>query len=304
MKTRDEGIVPVNTVEEYAALFGCPPICHPLLSVCRLSDVKDYSPVGKPVRLNLYTITIKDKSTCNASYGWRSYDFTRGCMSFFAPGQVQSWEENTVNAGRWGWMLAFHPDFIRRYPLGAKIGRLKFFSYDVREALHISDMERLTVENIMENIESEYRQNTDTHTQGIIVSQLEVLLNYSERFYTRQFQTRSSVEPDILTRVHYLLQKHIDGHHKEFISVNAIASELNMSPHYLSDLLRSRTGMNTQQHIHAFLIERAKSMLVTTRLSVSEIAYRLGFEYPQHFNRLFKSKTGITPSEYRNRNMN
>ena len=302
MKTRDEGIVPVNTVEEYAALFGCPPICHPLLSVCRLSDVKDYSPVGKPVRLNLYTITIKDKSTCNASYGWRSYDFTRGCMSFFAPGQVHSWEENTVNAGRWGWMLAFHPDFIRRYPLGAKIGRLKFFSYDVREALHISDMERLTVENIMENIESEYRQNADTHTQGIIVSQLEVLLNYSERFYTRQFQTRSSVEPDILTRVHYLLQKHIDGHHKEFISVNAIASELNMSPHYLSDLLRSRTGMNTQQHIHAFLIERAKSMLVTTRLSVSEIAYRLGFEYPQHFNRLFKSKTGITPSEYRNMN--
>ena len=302
MKTRDEGIVPVNTVEEYAALFGCPPICHPLLSVCRLSDVKDYSPVGKPVRLNLYTITIKDKTTCNASYGWRSYDFTRGCMSFFAPGQVHSWEENTVNAGRWGWMLAFHPDFIRRYPLGAKIGRLKFFSYDVREALHISDMERLTVENIMENIESEYRQNTDTHTQGIIVSQLEVLLNYSERFYTRQFQTRSSVEPDILTRVHYLLQKHIDGHHKEFISVNAIASELNMSPHYLGDLLRSRTGMNTQQHIHAFLIERAKSMLVTTRLSVSEIAYRLGFEYPQHFNRLFKSKTGITPSEYRNMN--
>lgn len=302
MKTREEGIVPVNTVEEYAALFGCPPICHPLLSVCRLSDVKDYSPVGKPVRLNLYTITIKDKTTCNASYGWRSYDFTRGCMSFFAPGQVHSWEENTVNAGRWGWMLAFHPDFIRRYPLGAKIGRLKFFSYDVREALHISDMERLTVENIMENIESEYRQNTDTHTQGIIVSQLEVLLNYSERFYTRQFQTRSSVEPDILTRVHYLLQKHIDGHHKEFISVNAIASELNMSPHYLSDLLRSRTGMNTQQHIHAFLIERAKSMLVTTRLSVSEIAYRLGFEYPQHFNRLFKSKTGITPSEYRNMN--
>ena len=100
MKTRDEGIVPVNTVEEYAALFGCPPICHPLLSVCRLSDVKDYSPVGKPVRLNLYTITIKDKTTCNASYGWRSYDFTRGCMSFFAPGQVHSWEENTVNAGR------------------------------------------------------------------------------------------------------------------------------------------------------------------------------------------------------------
>ena len=164
--------------------------------------------------------------------------------------------------------------------------------------------------HILENIENEYRQNIDAHTQDIIVSQLDVLLNYSERFYTRQFQTRSSVKPDIVTRVHLLLQKHIDEHRKEFISVNALASELNMSPHYLSDLLRSQTGMNTQQHIHAFLIEQAKSLLATTQksllattqLSVSEIAYRLGFEYPQHFNRLFKSKTGITPLEYRNMN--
>lgn len=179
---------------------------------------------------------------------------------------------------------------------------MKFFSYDVSEALHISDMERKVVENIMENIESEYRQNIDAHTQDIIVSQLEVLLNYSERFYTRQFQTRSSVEPDVLVRVRGLLQKHMDEHRRESISVNALAGELNMSPHYLSDLLRSQTGMNTQQHIHSFLIERAKSLLVTTPLSVSEIAYRLGFEYPQYFNRLFKSKTGITPLEYRNMN--
>ena len=113
--------------------------------------------IGKPVQLNLYTITIKDRTTCNASYGWRSYDFSSGAMNFFAPGQVHRWEEKTVNAGRWGWMLAFHPDFLRKYPLGAKIGRLKFFSYDVREALHISDMERDVVENIMENIESEYK---------------------------------------------------------------------------------------------------------------------------------------------------
>lgn len=302
MKTGNEDVVTVSTVEEYASLFGCPPVCHPLLSVCRLSAVKDYIPVGKPVGLNLYTITIKDKTTCNARYGWRTYDFTRGCMSFFAPGQVHCWDEKTENIGRWGWLLAFHPDFIRKYPLGTRIDRMKFFSYDVSEALHIYDMERKVVENIMENIESEYRQNIDAHTQDIIVSQLEVLLNYSERFYTRQFQTRSSVEPDVLVRVRGLLQKHMDEHRKEFISVNALAGELNMSPHYLSDLLRSQTGMNTQQHIHSFLIERAKSLLVTTPLSVSEIAYRLGFEYPQHFNRLFKSKTGITPLEYRNMN--
>lgn len=302
MKTGNNDVVTVSTVEEYASLFGCPPVCHPLLSVCRLSAVKDYIPVGKPVGLNFYTITIKDKTTCNARYGWRTYDFTRGCMSFFAPGQVHCWDEKTENIGRWGWLLAFHPDFIRKYPLGTRIDRMKFFSYDVSEALHIYDMERKVVENIMENIESEYRQNIDAHTQDIIVSQLEVLLNYSERFYTRQFQTRSSVEPDVLVRVRGLLQKHMDEHRKEFISVNALAGELNMSPHYLSDLLRSQTGMNTQQHIHSFLIERAKSLLVTTPLSVSEIAYRLGFEYPQHFNRLFKSKTGITPLEYRNMN--
>lgn len=302
MKTGNEDVVTVSTVEEYASLFGCPPVCHPLLSVCRLSAVKDYIPVGKPVGLNLYTITIKDKTTCNARYGWRTYDFTRGCMSFFAPGQVHCWDEKTENIGRWGWLLAFHPDFIRKYPLGTRIDRMKFFSYDVSEALHISDMERKVVENIMENIESEYRQNIDAHTQDIIVSQLEVLLNYSERFYTRQFQTRSSVEPDVLARVRGLLQKHMDEHRRESISVNALAGELNMSSHYLSDFLRSQTGMNTQQHIHSFLIERAKSLLVTTPLSVSEIAYRLGFEYPQHFNRLFKSKTGITPLEYRNMN--
>ncbi len=201
MKTGNNDVVTVSTVEEYASLFGCPPVCHPLLSVCRLSAVKDYIPVGKPVRLNLYTITIKDKTTCNARYGWRTYDFIRGCMSFFAPGQVHSWDEKTENIGRWGWLLAFHPDFIRKYPLGTRIDRMKFFSYDVSEALHISDIERKVVENIMENIESEYRQNIDAHTQDIIVSQLEVLLNYSERFYTRQFQTRSSVEPDVLVRV-------------------------------------------------------------------------------------------------------
>ncbi len=299
MKLRNKDIILVNTVEEYASIFGCPAVRHPLFSICRLSEVKDYVPLGKPVRMNLYTITIKDGTTCNANYGWRSYDFSSGAMNFFAPGQVHSWDVKTENKGRWGWMIAFHPDFIRKYPLDGKIGRLRFFSYDVSEALHISETERHLMENILADMENEYCQSIDAHTQDIIVSQLDVLLNYSQRFYTRQFQTRSSVEPDIMTRVRSLFQKHIEAHRKEFISVNAIAGELNMSAHYLSDLLRSQTGMNTQQHIHAFLVEQAKSMLVTTQLSVNEIAYELGFEYPQHFNRLFKNKTGITPLEFR-----
>ena len=302
MKTKDEPIIMVNTVEEYATLFGCPPICHPLISICRLAEVKEYVPIGRPVQLNLYSITIKDGTTCNATYGWRSYDFSSGAMNFFAPGQIHRWDEGVQNSDRWGWMVAFHPDFIQKYPLGSRIGRLKFFSYDVKEALHISDREKGVVEEIMKNIESEYKQNIDAHSQNIIVSQLDVLLNYSERFYARQFQTRNSIECDILTQVQEAIRRHVEERKEKFVSVNGIAQEMHMSAHYLSDLLRNLTGMNTQQHIHAYLIERAKSLLATTQLSVSEIAYELGFEYPQHFNRLFKNKTGVTPLEYRNAN--
>lgn len=303
MKLHDDDIITIGTVEEYASLFGCPPVRHPLFSVCRLSEVRDYVPVGKPVRLDLYSMVVKDGTTCNARYGWRDYDFSSGSMSFFAPGQLHSWDESAGNTGRWGWMLAFHPDFIRRHPLGRKIEGLKFFSYEVNEALHLSDGERHVVEGIMANIEDEYRQAVDGHTQAIIVSQLDVLLNYSGRFYERQFHTRRTVEPDIVVRVRDAFRKHIGDRRKGFVSVAAIARELNMSPHYLSDMLRVQTGMNARQHIHACLVERAKELLVNTRLSASEMAYSLGFEYPQHMNRLFKSKTGVTPLEYRKKNM-
>jgi len=295
-------IIKINTIEEYTERLGCPPANHPLFSINRLTDVKDYVPIGKPVQLNLYSITIKDGSTCNAKYGWRDYDFKKGTINFFAPGQIHSWDEKAENSGRWGWMLAFHPDFIRKYPLGTKIGKLKFFSYETNEALHISDAERSMIEGIMESIENEYKRSIDEHTQDIIVSQLDVLLNYSERFYTRQFRTRNSVESDILARFQSVLQEHFDNDNEKLITANDISSQLAMSTHYLSDLLRNLTGLNTQQHIHAYLIERAKSLLLNTNLSVNEIAFSLGFEYPQYFSRLFKSKTGQTPLEFRNLN--
>jgi AraC-like DNA-binding protein len=295
-------IIKINTVEEYTERLGCPPANHPLISINRLTDVKEYIPIGKPVQLNLYSITIKDGSVCNAKYGWRDYDFKKGAISFFAPGQIHSWDEKTENSGRWGWMLAFHPDFIRKYPLGTKIGKLKFFSYDTNEALHMSDSERLMIEGIMESIESEYKRSIDEHSQDIIVSQLDVLLNYSERFYTRQFRTRDSVESDVLTRFQVILHNHFDNDKGGIITASDIASQLAMSTSYLSDLLRNLTGLNTQQHIHAYLIERAKGLLLNTNLSVNEIAFSLGFEYPQYFSRLFKSKTGQTPIEFRNMN--
>ena len=297
-------IIKINTIEEYTELFGCGAAKQPLLNINRLTDVREYIPIGKPVQLNLYSMTIKDGSACNNSkYGWREYDFKKGAMSFFPPGQIHSWDEKTENADRWGWTLTFHPDFIRKYPLGEKIDKLKFFSYETNEALHISDAERTIIEGIMENIETEYKRSIDEHSQDIIVSQLDVLLNYSERFYTRQFRTRDSVESDVLTRFQSMLHKHFEKNKGNLITANDIASELAMSTHYLSDFLRNLTGLNTQQHIHSYVIERAKGLLLNTNLSVNEIAFSLGFEYPQYFSRLFKSKTGQTPIEFRNMNL-
>lgn len=299
LKIGDSQMIKINTIEEYTQRFGCLPANHPLFSICRLADVKDFVPIGKPVQLNLYSIVIKEGINCTSKYGWREYDFTRGSMNFFASGQIHSWDEGKEQSDAWGWMLAFHPDFIRKYPLGTRINKLKFFSYETSEALHISDAERSLLEGIMQNIESEDKRSIDEHSQDIIVSQLDVLLNYAERFYTRQFRTRNSVESDVLTRFQSVLHKHFENNNVKLITANDIASQLAMSTPYLSDLLRNLTGMNTQQHVHACLIERAKSLLLTTTLSVNEIAFSLGFEYPQYFSRLFKSKTHQTPTEYR-----
>lgn len=299
---KNDVIIRINTVEEFTELLGCPPANHPLISICRLADIKDFVPISKPVQLNLYLIVIKDGTNCTAKYGWREYDFAKGLMSFFAPGQIHLWNEQAPQTNSWGWMLVFHPDFIRKYALGTKIGKLKFFSYETSEALHISDAERSQIEALMENIDTEYKRSIDEHTQDIIVSQLDVLLNYAERFYTRQFRTRNSVEADILTRFQSILHTHFDSDKEKIITAKDIAAELGMSTHYLGDLLRNLTGMNTQQHIHSYMIERAKSLLLTTSLTVNEIAFSLGFEYPQYFSRLFKSKTGQTPVEFRNIN--
>lgn len=298
----NEEIIQINTIQQYTELLGRPPANHPLISICRLADIKDFVPIGKPVQLNLYFIVIKDGTNCTAKYGWRDYDFAKGLVSFFAPGQIHHWNEPAAQTNSWGWMLVFHSDFIRKYPLGVKIDKLKFFSYETNEALHISDAERLQTEALLENMESEYRRSIDEYTHDIIVSQLDVLLNYAERFYNRQFRTRNSVESDILTRFQSILQKHFDSDKEKIITAKDIAAELDMSTHYLGDLLRNLTGMNTQQHIHAYLIERAKSLLLITNLTVNEIAFSLGFEYPQYFSRLFKSKTGQTPVEFRNMN--
>lgn len=300
MKTKD--VIRINTIEEYTEWIGSAASKHPLFSIVRLSELKEYVSTDKPVQLNLYAITIKDGTNCNAKYGWRKYDFKKGLINFYSPGQIHSWGDSSENHNGWGWLLAFHPDFILKYSLSTKIDRLKFFSYDINEALHMSNLEREMIVTILENIEHEYSHCIDSHSQDIIVSLLETLLSYSERFYTRQFQTRNSVESVVVTRFQTILKSRIESDREGLITAGEIASELTMSTHYLSDLLRNLTGQNTQQHIHEALITRAKGLLLTTKLSVNEIAYSLGFEYPQYFSRLFKNKTGYTPIEFRNNN--
>jgi AraC-like DNA-binding protein len=221
--------------------------------------------------------------------------------SFMEPGQIASTTQNE-NAQSDGWLLVFHPDLIRNYSIGKNIKNYGFFSYAVNEALHLSESEEAMIEEIFKNIEKEYNHSIDQFSQDVMVSQIELLLNYSNRFYNRQFITRKTASSDLLTKMEILLDEYFESDkiiESGLPTVQFFAKKLNLSPNYLSDMLRAITGQSTQQHIHNKLIEKAKEALTTTNLSVSEIAYHLGFEHPQSFNKLFKSKMNISPLEYR-----
>lgn len=294
-----EEIIQINSVEQFFHLFGYKTVGHPLIGITRLHGGVHYS-IERPLQLNLYAITCKTGCSGNARYGWRNYDYSTGCMNFHAPKQIiGTTTEEVDTVGAEGWMILFHPDFIRRYPLGESIKKYAFFSYAVNEALHLSDKEKDDIEHIIERMAYECSQNMDDFTQGIVVSELEVLLNYSNRYYARQFCTRASVEQNRVEQIEEIIDRHLMNTTMKMVTPQIVADEMNMTTHYLSDLLRKSVGQNTQQLIHSILIEKAKKMLCSTELAVSEIAYRLGFDYPQYFNRWFKQKTGSTPMQFR-----
>jgi len=217
------------------------------------------------------------------------------------PGQIASTTQSE-NEQPDGWLLIFHPDLIRNYPIGKTMKNHGFFSYAVNEALHLSESEEAMIEGIFKNIEKEYNHSIDQFSQDVMVSQIELLLNYSNRFYNRQFITRKTASSDLLTKMEILLDEYFESDkiiESGLPTVQFFAEKLNLSPNYLSDMLRSITGQSTQQHIHNKLIEKAKEALSTTNLSVSEIAYQLGFEHPQSFSKLFKTKMNVSPLEYR-----
>ncbi|WP_026947409.1 helix-turn-helix domain-containing protein [Algoriphagus marincola] len=298
----------INSISQAHQSMGLPAPKHPLVTVVQTRDFntqKDFN--GVKIINNLYQITLKQLGCGNLFYGKNSYDYEEGTLVFTSPGQVTMFEGEmpTEDESKAGWILAFHPDLIRKSNLADKMSQYSFFNYEVNEALHLSAEELKTIEGLLDKIVIEYSQNLDKHSQNLIISNIELLLDYCTRFYDRQFYTRSNLNLDYVSKFEKLLKRYYE---KEDVlemgmpNVKYLASQLNFSSSYLSDLLKKETGKTAQEHIHLFVIEKAKNQLLSSKNSISQIAYSLGFQYPQHFSNLFKSKTGLSPSEYRNLN--
>jgi AraC-like DNA-binding protein len=294
----------IKTISEYHQVMGLPKPEHPLISVLNFESIKRL-PFDESINLvfNFYSISLKRNFNGRMKYGQQEYDFDEGIMFFISPGQVFGIEiEKGATLTHSGWLLLIHPDFLWNTPLAKKIKQYEYFSYSVNEALYLSEKEEATITGMMYNMEQEYRSSIDKFSQDIIIAQLELLLTYSERFYDRQFITRKIANHKILHRLEEILMEYFNSDilmKKGLPTVQYIAETLNISPGYLSGSLKTLTGKSTQQHIHDFLIEKAKEKLSTTGLSVSEIAYELGFEHSQSFSKLFKTKTNLSPLEFR-----
>lgn len=281
--------------------LGIPEPAHPLIAINDFQDITaDISEISKGVVMDFYKISYNGQHIGPIRYGQGQYDFSNGGLSFISPNQLIAKHDDSSECPSTN--LVIHPDFFNGYPLAANIKKYGFFSYSTAEALQLTEKEKETVLGVFKNIRDELNQRLDHFSQGVIISQIELLLNYSNRFYNRQFITQRSVNHNLLSRLETLLENYFrqkDGLRKGLPTVQYIAGELNVSPSYLSDVLRSFTGLNTQQLLHQKLIEKAKDYLSSDTLTVAEIAYELGFEHPQSFNKLFKNKMNISPLEFR-----
>lgn len=294
----------LKSLIEFHRSRGLPPPKHPLISVVDYAAVR-LSPETNHVNwvFDFYSISLKRNLTLKVKYGQQQYDFDEGLMFFIAPGQVFSIEvPPNEQEDKSGWMLLIHPDFFWNTALARKIKHYEFFDYSVNEALFLSDTEENTLDGIIQNISQEYHSNIDKFSQDIIIAQVETLLNYSERFYQRQFITRKITNHQILDRMESILTRYFQDESssgKALPTVQYLTGELNISPSYLSRLLKELTGLSTLQHIQNKVLEKAKEKLSTTDLSVGEIAYELGFEHSQSFSKMFKTKTNLSPLAFR-----
>ncbi len=279
---------------------------HPMVAVVDFTKFDEYAVEGMRISCDFYSIMFKNYCLNQMKYGRTLYDFQEGSLLCIAPRQVVTMDsEIEKRADMMGWGLFFHPDLIRETSLGNKMKDYNFFSYETAEALHLSEKEKQILFDCVQKIEQELQENIDNHSQTLIVSNIELLLNYCARYYGRQFITRKNVNTDVVAQIERLLQEYFRSDalkQKGLPTVKYLAEQVHLSANYLSDLLKKETGKNAQDHIHYQLIEEAKIILLHSNATVSEVAYSLGFEYPQYFSKLFKQKTGITPVAFRNLN--
>lgn len=299
-------LINLKSIDDLHALFNLGPSHHPLVAVLDFGKVREEVDENTRIVTDFYSVMFKNYCKNHLKYGRKSIDFQDGNLICIAPNQmIEIDSEIEIKENSMGWGLFFHPDLIRATSLHDKIKDFGFFSYEVSEALHLSEKEKLILFDCVKKIESELQENIDTHSQYIIVSTIELLLNYCSRFYGRQLITRSQSNKSVVSQVEDILTQYLAKTKIEdqgLPTVNYLAERVHLSPSYLSDLLKKETGKNAQEHIHFHLIEEAKKYLVMTDKNINEIAFFLGFDYPQYFNKLFKQKTGKTPLEYRNRN--
>lgn len=294
-----ENIVKFNTVSEYNDYYNTE-TQHPLVSVIDLS--KSGSKVNTRMNFGFYTIYLKDVKCGNLRYGCNYYDYQEGTLVFLAPGQVMGIEDNGQLYQPQGYALIFHPDLIRGTALGRTIDAYSFFSYDVHEALHLSEQERKIIIDCFSKIKQELDQPIDQHSKKLIVNTIELFLNYCVRFYDRQFVTRDTAHKGILERFESVLNAYFLSDKPQTLGLPSVAfcaEQLFLSANYFGDLIKKETGKSAQEYIQSKVINTAKERMFDRNKSVSEIAYELGFKYPQHFSRSFKQQVGLSPNEYR-----
>lgn len=299
------GILHIETISELNKIMGQEESKHPLIGIIDFSKLDFHAHHSIKISTGFYTIMLKNLCPGAFRYGRNYYDFQEGSLFFMGPNQVVALEDPDETRDVYGWGLVFHPELIRGTSLSARMKDYNFFSYSVYEALHVSEQEKARLTEIIQDIETELSQNIDKHSKTLIVSTLELLLNYCNRYYDRQFITRTETNKDIVVDFEDRLNGYFESEllqNQGFPSVKYFAEQLHLSPNYLSDLLKKETGKNGTEHIQLHMIELAKDKLLNSNVSVSEIAYDLGFEYPQYFSKMFKKNTGVTPAEYRNLN--
>jgi AraC-like DNA-binding protein len=292
----------VTTINELHAIAGFEKPKHPLVSVIDYSKVNVVNaPESGSFVCSFYTVNFK--KNCQFMYGRQPFDHQEGTLHCTAPEQIITFDRKRDTGSSEGWGLYFHSELIRNSNLGKKIHEYSFFSYEENEALHLSDGEKQTLLSILKQMENEYNTNIDHYSHELIISNIELFLNYCKRYYGRQFITRTNQNKDLIVNFENFLSEYVNSDKLRTLGIPSVkhcAEAMHLSANYLGDLLKSETGKNAQEHIHYFLLEQAKNLLVSSEKRINEIAYELGFEYPQNFSKLFKKKVGLSPTDFRN----